>query len=180
VNIFFLDKDPYVAASMLCDHHIGKMQLETAQMLSTACRILLTVGQIGDTRLYKSTHAQHPSSVWIRQTVGNLLWISKYVDGMGQEWLSRKPGRPVHASYYVARSAAVLLMDNVDNDLAANRSLSPVPLCMPEQYWPGTYRLVDIASAVQAYRKYYLAEKSSIAKWPVGKVPYWWETSYDQ
>jgi hypothetical protein len=172
VNIFFLDKDPYVAASMLCDQHLGKLQLETA------CRILLTVDQIGDAQLYRSTHAQHPSSVWIRQTIGNLLWISKYVDGMGQEWLTRKSGRAVHASYYVARPAVVLLMDSLDlyKDirLAASRSLSPVPLCMPEQYWPGADRLVDIASAVQAYRKYYRAEKASIAKWPVGKVPYWW------
>jgi hypothetical protein len=178
MNVFFLDKDPYMAATMLCDRHLGKMQLETAQMLSTACRILLTVDQIGDTRLYRSTHAQHPSSVWIRQTVGNLLWISKYVDGMDQEWLTRKPGRAVHASYRVSTAATSLLMSNLDlyKDIrsSANRSLSPVPLCMPEQYWPGTERHVNLDEAVSAYRDYYCHEKAGIAKWPADKVPYWW------
>ena len=38
MNIFFLDKNPYVAAHKQCDKHVVKMVLETAQMLSTAAR----------------------------------------------------------------------------------------------------------------------------------------------
>jgi len=38
MNIFFLDKDPKIAAQMQCDKHVVKMILETAQMLSTAAR----------------------------------------------------------------------------------------------------------------------------------------------
>ena len=40
MNIFILDKDPYLAAQMLCDKHIPKMIVESAQMLSTAHRLL--------------------------------------------------------------------------------------------------------------------------------------------
>ena len=38
MNIFFLDKDPKIAAQLQCDKHVVKMILETAQMLSTAAR----------------------------------------------------------------------------------------------------------------------------------------------
>ena len=34
MNIFVLDRDPKVAAFMMCDKHVVKMILESAQMLS--------------------------------------------------------------------------------------------------------------------------------------------------
>ena len=40
MNIFVLDNDPVVAAQMLCDKHIPKMIVESAQMLSTSHRML--------------------------------------------------------------------------------------------------------------------------------------------
>ena len=40
MNIFVLDRDPYKAAEMMCDKHVVKMILESAQMLSTAHRVL--------------------------------------------------------------------------------------------------------------------------------------------
>ena len=38
MNIFFLDENPQKAAQSLCDKHVVKMVLETAQMCSTAAR----------------------------------------------------------------------------------------------------------------------------------------------
>ena len=40
INIFALDRDPYVAASYHCDRHVVKMIVEYAQLLSTAHRQL--------------------------------------------------------------------------------------------------------------------------------------------
>ena len=40
MNIFILDKDLQIAAQMLCDKHIPKMIIESAQMLSTVHRML--------------------------------------------------------------------------------------------------------------------------------------------
>ena len=40
MNIFILDKDPMKAAMMLCDRHVPKMIVESAQMLSTVHRLL--------------------------------------------------------------------------------------------------------------------------------------------
>ena len=40
MNVFYLHKDPKVAAEMSCDKHVVKMILESAQLLSTAHRVL--------------------------------------------------------------------------------------------------------------------------------------------
>ena len=40
MNIFILDKSPVKAAQMLCDRHVPKMIVESAQMLSTIHRML--------------------------------------------------------------------------------------------------------------------------------------------
>ena len=40
MNIFYVDKDPIVAAKMLIDKHVVKMIVESAQMLSTAHRMI--------------------------------------------------------------------------------------------------------------------------------------------
>lgn len=40
MNIFYLDEDPNLAAQYQYDKHVIKMILETAQLLSTAHRVL--------------------------------------------------------------------------------------------------------------------------------------------
>ena len=40
MNIFYLDKDPIIAAQMSCDKHVVKMILESAQMLCSTHRVL--------------------------------------------------------------------------------------------------------------------------------------------
>ena len=40
MNIFVLDQDPTQAAQLQCDKHVVKMIVESAQMLSTAHRVL--------------------------------------------------------------------------------------------------------------------------------------------
>ena len=40
MNIFYLDRDPVVAAQMMVDKHVIKMILESAQMLCSAKRKL--------------------------------------------------------------------------------------------------------------------------------------------
>ena len=40
MNIFVLDRNPKTAAQLQCDKHVVKMIVESAQMLSTAHRML--------------------------------------------------------------------------------------------------------------------------------------------
>ena len=62
MNIFFLDKDPQFAAQSLCDKHVPKMLLESAQMLSTALHSH-TMGI--STGIYKEAYPNHPMTKWV-------------------------------------------------------------------------------------------------------------------
>ena len=57
MNIFVLDKDPYIAAQMMCDKHVVKMILEGCQMLSTVHS--LDVVQDNKPVLYKPCFHNH-------------------------------------------------------------------------------------------------------------------------
>ena len=63
MNIFYLDRDPKLAAQMHCDKHVVKMILESAQMLSTAHRFLDTDLYADKVGLYKLAHKNHPSTI---------------------------------------------------------------------------------------------------------------------
>lgn len=92
MNIFYLDHDPKVCAQYHVDKHVVKMILEYAQLLSTAHRVLdgravaeknaighkLVRYYLDDERdelLYKSTHINHPSAIWVRQSRANYDWL---------------------------------------------------------------------------------------------------------
>ena len=86
MNIFILDKNPVKAAQMLCDRHIPKMIVESAQMLSTAHRLLdgkpekrrsksgktmqtyYSFGDIRDNLYYLAVHKHHPCTTSVSYT----------------------------------------------------------------------------------------------------------------
>ena len=79
MNIFFLDKTPSFSAQYLCDKHVPKMLLESAQMLSTA--VQKYTDRIEE--LYKPAYPNHPMTIWVGDNrdnftwaLGNALWIN--------------------------------------------------------------------------------------------------------
>jgi hypothetical protein len=93
MNIFILDESPVLSAQLQCDKHIVKMLLESAQMLSTAHRMLDGVESKRPSKsgkrmvpyythsdgylegaLYKAVHFHHPCTVWTMETSGNYDW----------------------------------------------------------------------------------------------------------
>ena len=73
MNIFVLDHRPQVAVRMLCDKHVVKMCLETAQILSTAVKAF-------DKRndLYKAGFKHHPCCIWAGESRTNFEWLCHY------------------------------------------------------------------------------------------------------
>lgn len=155
MNIFALDKDPYVAARYHNDKHCVKMILEDAQMLSTA----LHESGVGDVP-YRPTHKNHPSAKWVRETRSNYKWAIKLLDGLLQQYSERY--NKVHACQRYFNFFAMHANSIPDGPL------TPIPQCMPDQY-----RLPE-DQFVQAYRNYYHGEKAYFSKWRTGNVPEWW------
>tara|TARA_E500000305_G_C3877402_1_gene168072 strand:+ start:83 stop:574 length:492 start_codon:yes stop_codon:yes gene_type:complete len=157
MNIFYLDKDPREISEMQCDKHCVKMILESAQMLSTAHRILDGDEYADKHKLYKATHKNHPSTVWTRASSGNYNWHFDLFKSMLGEYTFRY-GK-LHKCMDLFRS-----LENWPTNIP-RKEFTPPPQCMPEEY--------KCEDTVQAYRNYYMGEKSGFAKWKAREVPTW-------
>jgi len=85
MNIFYLDKDPRLCTRYHCDKHVVKMILESAQLLCTAVNVL--AGE--QVTPYKSTHVNHPCSIWIRESYWNWNYTYKLMLELELEWNHR-------------------------------------------------------------------------------------------
>jgi len=157
MNIFYLDHNPTVCAQLHCDKHVVKMILEYAQLLSTAHRVLNP--ETAQPALYKATHINHPSAVWVRQTSDNYHWLFDTWDELLTQYTSRYDGR-IHRTQFLWAH----LLCPPKSILV--ETMTPVPQCMPDDC------KVE-GDAVAAYRKYYATHKSSFAQWKNGQTPNW-------
>jgi hypothetical protein len=151
MNIFVLDYDIAKCASFHNDRHCVKMLLESAQMLSTACRIS------GVDCGYKATHINHPCNKWVRASLSNWFWLRDLVINLNAEWRRRFNHQENHKSFEVAMILPYPKIKDI--------GLTKFALAMPEEY-----KCDDV---VQSYRKYYIGEKRQIAKWS-SNIPWWW------
>lgn len=87
MNIFFSSTCPVDCAKYLDDKRVVKMCTETAQMLSTAIRLVTDYPHKDE--VMKSTHANHPSNVWIRQSKQNFEWAYKHFLALNDEYTLR-------------------------------------------------------------------------------------------
>lgn len=161
MNIFFVDNDPYDAARQLVDKHVVKMIVESAQLLSTAHRLIDGNDNIIDDErqdvLYKVTHRNHPCSVWVRESIQNYLWLVDHFHGLLQEYTHRYgKTHKCQSMLYVLQTPPVNLK---------NYDWTSPPSCMPDEYKVGT--LVD------NYRQYYRLAKAHIHNWKYRDRPSW-------
>ena len=89
MNIFYLHPDPKKCAEMHLNKHCVKMILEYAQLLSTAHRVLDGDDYANQYNLYKATHVNHPSAIWVRQSCYNYSWLMQLLCHLCIEYTHR-------------------------------------------------------------------------------------------
>ena len=156
MNIFYLDNHPDEAAEMHCDKHCVKMILEYAQMLSTAHREL--DGNVPDI-LYKSTHKNHPSTIWTRSSKQHYDWLFRLFRMLSAEYTLRY-GK-IHKTWEKLGN----ILETAPKNIVENGWSDP-PQCMPDH--------CKKPDTIDAYRNYYLTEKASFSTWNYSKQPTWW------
>lgn len=173
MNIFYLHHNPIMAAHLQCDKHVVKMILETAQLLSTAHRLLDGDDYADSTELYKATHKNHPSAVWVRSSDLAYQWTLIHFDALLQEY-TRRYGK-THKSYRLFRALQQLptnisrtgrvpgTVTYTDRHGHRNPEWVDPPQCMPDEY--------KSDDTVQAYRAYYRGDKAYMAKWAYTDTP---------
>lgn len=145
MNIFYLDKDPYKAASYFYDKHKVKMILESAQMLCTAHHVY---GNPDDVP-YRQAHLNHPSTIWARESRPNYFWLYEHMIALGQEY--KKRYGKIHMTIDKCRFALSFCPDGITSE-----QFTEPPQCMPDEYKvPGC--------SVTAYWNYYEQDKYKVA-----------------
>ena len=151
MNIFVVDNDPVTAAKQLCDKHVVKMILESAQMLCSC----FPKGEAP----YKRAFYNHPCTIWARESKENYEWLLDHAYAMCQEY-TRRYGK-VHKSLDTIHWCFC----NYNQLNLPRKGLTPFAQAMPEEY--------KNDCAVTAYRAYYNGEKSYFAKWTTRDIPKW-------
>ncbi len=179
MNIFHLDNDPIVAAQMMCDKHVVKMIVEYAQLMSTAHRVLDGELYLDKTKngrnikrwrlkptaqerlLYKASHVNHPSNIWVRENNNNYRWLYKHFRELCKEY-TRRYGK-VHMTEEKLKGQLWFSPKNIDQVGKMTRFAQ----AMPDH--------CKMDNPVDAYRKYYINEKSYMARWTNREIPNWFQ-----
>lgn len=173
MNIFYLDHNPKVCAEMHNDKHCIKMILEYAQLLSTAHRVLdgvLTTDRGGaagrqrttyilsdsrDTMLYRATHINHPSAIWVRKSYENYEWLYTLFIELMKEYTYR----------YGKNHACEKLIDALytpPTHIPKGVGFTEPTPAMPDE--------VKVAgNSIASYQNYYISNKQHLASWQ-GKI----------
>lgn len=187
VNIFALHDSPFQSAREMCDKHVVKMPVETAQMLSTVHRMLdgkpyvdyskngrriqrwsHPTDEANSTLLYRATMMNHPCTIWARETLGNYRWLADHGLALCDEY-TRRYGRR-HGSQSLIEWCQCYPPAGIPED----HRQTPFPQAMPD------YCKVPNC-AVSAYRQYYIMEKRRFATWKKpAQVPDWFSSGISQ
>lgn len=155
MNIFYIDKNPKIAAQCLGDKHVVKMVLESAQMLCTAQR---HYGNDNDW-LYKACYQNHPCNVYIRNDWHGYRWLFRHFMALCEEFEYRFGKKHKCDSLFFADELSKNPVIYI-GDVRCN-----IPLCMPDQY--------KTTDPVESYRNYYIHEKKHLHKWTKREKPNW-------
>lgn len=183
MNIFILDNDPIEAAIQQCDKHVPKMIVESAQMLSTAHRMLDGIEEKRPSKsgkrmvkyfkhpdadleeqLYKAVHHYHPCTVWTMESKENYLWHLQHFYALGAEFIYRY-GKP-HAS--------CLKLGEILAEVPKN--IPDVPMTPFKLAMQSNPECIALGDPVKAYQAFYQTKQDRFKMvWTKRNVPEWFE-----
>lgn len=181
MNIFVLHTDATLAALHMDDVRVPKMIVESGQMLATALRehgmdddALIHTGVVTlKGTPWRSTHRNHPCTVWARQTRSNYAWLAEHALALCLAYEDRF-GK-THGSLPAIEAMCELA------HIIPDGYMTPFPLAMPDEFKESDYRtdnpafnIYDAQGAVISYRRYYSSKPN--VRWtrrPDG-APSWW------
>lgn len=170
------------------DKHVVKMILESAQLLSTAHRVLdgtpmierrLVAGSFParwrnikrwslptdcrfpndrDAIVYSATHMNHPSAVWVRESNNNYTWLFNLFTCLMDEYSYR------YEKEHICRKLVPYLQYPPAN-IPVNNFTQPTA-AMPNEYKVS-------GDSITSYHNYYRGAKARMAAWKKRDVPPW-------
>lgn len=176
MNIFYISKDPVQAAQWMVDKHVVKMILESAQLLSTAHRLIDGVEKIGtsasgrskkiwelfDARepvIYQATHINHPSALWCRSSIENYNWLVEHMFALMEEYTFR------YNKKHKCQGELSYMLQSPPKNLQ-EYEMTSIPCAMDDKY-------IISNDPVENYRNYYKNGKQHLFSWKNRERPEW-------
>lgn len=174
MNIFYLNNDTKICALWHTDRHIVSQTKEYAQLLSTAHRVIDGVEYVDDSSgrkikrwklggsyediLYKATHINHPSAIWVRHSYDNYTWLRSLLYQLCKEYTYRygKVHKVESSGLYEALSYAPM-------NIKLGVFTEPTP-AMPDEY-------IVKGNSIQSYHNYYNGAKRNMFSWKNRTIP---------
>ncbi len=181
MNIFILDKNPIIAAQMQCDKHVVKMIVESAQMLSTAHRMLdgyvekrpsksgkriisywVHPNKNYEATLYKAVHHSHPCTIWTMESASNYNWHYTHWTALCTEYSWR----------YDKKHSTQLLLDDILSHTPKNiPKINQTPFALAMKHEPQCMYPDD---PVRSYQEYYQTKQDRFQmNWTKRQIPEW-------
>ena len=157
MNIFFLHQSAIIAAQEHADIHVGKMLLESCQLLATAHHALGN----GDAVTYKPTHMNHPCAVWVRESKSHYAYVADLAFYLAREFRKR---------FGKEHKCEQILKDQL---MVAPPALKSAKWVKPPQAMPEEFRGDDV---VEAYKRYYASKADTMTmRWRKSEenAPWW-------
>lgn len=183
MNIFYLDRDPVKAAEMSCDKHVVKMILESAQMLSTAKRVLDGEEYFDTTKngrkikrwrlknsneeaiIYKAGWLRHPSTQWVMKSAYNYRWLYLHMMALNEQYKLRYN----HTKDHLCIQKLGQLLSTPPKNINVRAIGTDATPAMPDE-------CIVPGDSVASYRKYYIMKKKRFATWKSpAKTPEWFK-----
>lgn len=184
MNIFILDTDPVKAAQLQCDKHVVKMVLESAQMLSTAHRVLdgkpskipsksgkttVKAWVLSDHReelLYNAVHVNHPCTVWTTESAANYTWHYNHFVALASEYEYRYGKK--HKSF----------VDLADILCATPNNIPLTPATQFKLAMGAAPECINTKDPVGSYRAFYQTKQDRFSMtWSKRTIPEWFKVA---
>jgi len=111
--------------------------------------------------LYSATHINHPSAIWVRQSIPNYIWLAELLEMLCIEYTYR------YGRVHKVESSGLMqtLKNNFPKNILSGNWSEPTP-AMPDNY-------KVFGDSVQSYKNYYLGDKQRMFSWKNRPTPSW-------
>ena len=152
MNIFVLDHDIELCARYHCDQHVARMIPRYARILQAALNLR------GFDLQAVPACADHPCVLWAGASFDNFLWLKDLAFFLNDEYRLRFDRADDHR--------AIETLHSISRYRFERRGLTPFPQMMPDRY-----RVAH--DPVRAYRRFYIGDMLSFARWRLRGMPGW-------
>ena len=161
MQIFILDTNPKQSAQWLCDKHVVKQILESAQILTHVAHHFGS--KTPPYKDFPKQYHKHPCTIWTKESKQNYLWLIEHALEICKEYTAR------YGKIHKTQSVIEWCKDNVPEKLL-DIGQTPHAIAIKKHLYS---HLIVPNDPVTTYRNYYVADKVSFAKWKRNK-PFWW------